>query len=66
VKEVNVFNNQITELEIGSLEHLEYLNCGNNKLNELDVSKNIWLKVFLYFDNPLERVLGVEKLVKLK
>lgn len=66
VKEVNVFNNQITELEISSLEYLEYLHCGNNRLNELNVSKNVWLKTFLYFDNPLERLFGVEKLVKLK
>ncbi|CAG8581022.1 58_t:CDS:10, partial [Ambispora leptoticha] len=33
---VNVCNNKITELEISSLEHLEYLNCGNNELNELE------------------------------
>ena len=64
VKEVNVYDNQITELEVSSLEQLEYLHCGNNKLNELDVSKNVWLKVLLYF--PLENLIGVEKLVKIK
>ena len=70
VKEINVYDNQLTKLEITDLFELEYLHCGNNKLNELDVSENMKLKDLLYFnnhfENQLENLRGVEKLVNLE
>lgn len=63
LKSANLFKNKIRELVLSKhLESLEYLNCENNNLSRLDLSQCSNLDIVDARSNPIEEIIGQNKL----
>jgi len=66
IKQVNIYSKGLKgELDLGDFVNLEELNCYNNELTSIDISKNIKLKKLNCSDNKLKEV-NLEKNIELK
>lgn len=65
IKEIDVYDNQISKLDTSKLVNLEVLHCGKNKLTKLNLSNNKRLKRLIYFGNPLEKIEGIDEIEEL-
>lgn len=52
LKQLDVFGNHLTALDVSALPELEYLECGLNSFSTLDVSGNLKLKVLDLRSSP--------------
>jgi hypothetical protein len=66
IKEIDVYDNQISKLDISKLVNLEILHCGKNKLTKLNISQNKKLKKLICFNNPLGSIEGADEVEGLR